>query len=162
MKQKGFTLIELLVVVAIIGILAAVGVVVFNGYVERSKDKVLKQNHDIVVKFLYTKKLDCDLGNNIEFKDASGNTVSYNCNSTDKKDFAEKLKVHVNNHICKNLYRQDRGCMEITGGYLEEAITVDVNPGKNPCQISLRTFALKKLNPDLVYKNIFFNLDSWC
>ena len=50
MKQKGFTLIELLVVVAIIGILAAVGVVAYNGYTASAKKAVVKQNFKNVVK----------------------------------------------------------------------------------------------------------------
>ena len=52
MKRKAFTLIELLVVVAIIGILAAVGVVAYNGYTKSAKRSASISNFKQVVKYI--------------------------------------------------------------------------------------------------------------
>ena len=49
--MKGFTLIELLIVVAIIGVLAAVGIPMYNGYVLQAKINTTMVKHKAVVNF---------------------------------------------------------------------------------------------------------------
>ena len=61
MNKKAFTLIELLVVVAIIGILAAVGVVAYNGYTKNTKAKTSELNYANINKALIFEFMKCEL-----------------------------------------------------------------------------------------------------
>ena len=61
-KSNGFTLIELLVVVAIIGILAAVGTVAYNGYTLGAKVNATKAQYKTIVKHQIHEITKCQTG----------------------------------------------------------------------------------------------------
>ena len=65
-REKGFTLIELLVVVAIIGTLAAVGVVAYNGYTAAAKKNSSKAIHANAVKYIASELAKCNMDDTSE------------------------------------------------------------------------------------------------
>ena len=79
MTQKGFTLIELLVVVAIIGILAAVGVVAFNGFMLNAKINATMSNHNQALKLLQTNIQTCAMGFEVKFAPPGMSPYSFDC-----------------------------------------------------------------------------------
>ena len=59
--KKAFTLIELLIVVAIIGILAGVGIPMYNGYMADAKINSTKENHLRIKNFIFNELTKCSI-----------------------------------------------------------------------------------------------------
>ena len=102
MKQKAFTLIELLVVVAIIGILAAVGVVAYNGYTASAKKKTTEANHKIIAKYIQNEWMKCELGEKSIMPLNGTNQISCNTNIWDP--FLAYASIKVLNTKMKDVY----------------------------------------------------------
>ena len=130
MIQKGFSLVELLVVVAIIGVLAGVGIVGYDRYVENTRTKVLIQNYHTVkraVEFEFTvannglSSAIKEFNENGQMVDANGN-VTTNSGSqktidadTTCNNFVHSVKEHFKHF--KNPWNQSW-----------ESITIDTQP----------------------------------
>jgi prepilin-type N-terminal cleavage/methylation domain-containing protein len=113
----GFTLIELLVVVAIIGILAAIGITQFGGFTESAKKNAVKSIHKSTVKFIQAEIAKCSLGQQVLLKKIEGNSV---VNQTDlcpkiknilidnnSYDVLEAFDLHFKTENWKNPYNSE-------------------------------------------------------
>ena len=123
MKRNGFTLIELLVVVAIIGILAAVGVVAYSGYTSGAKKSAANSNHQAVVKYITTEVLKCSIG---ESTAMDGELDCSKSGTSNWKDIVAQTAVKVLNRNFKNPYDTSKSPLSHGGN-----ITNDTDVGYN-------------------------------
>jgi type IV pilus assembly protein PilA len=102
---RGFTLIELLVVVAIIGILAAVGIPIFQGFMATAKVNASTENHSRAKDMVTAYFAKCSTGTaTIALKVNSTTTFTdVACNSS-MSSFADYWSKHFNNDGWQNPY----------------------------------------------------------
>ena len=111
-NSKGFTLIELLVVVAIIGILAAVGVVAYSGYTSSAKKSAVKANHKKVVKYIMNETMKCSTG--LAFAMDNNLDCSKQSSSSWKNDVAEAVEKALKDF--KNPYDDNPSKKKVSHG----------------------------------------------
>ena len=98
MKQRAFTLMELMIVIVIIGILSAVGMVMFGGQAEKAKIAASKANHKQVVKFIYVSVTSCQLGNQLILKQNPTTNTSDLCPDVLAGN-ANKIAIQLSYHF---------------------------------------------------------------
>jgi len=97
-RSSGFTLMELLIVVALIGVIAAVGIPIYQGYIVKSKITAVLHAHENMVAEMGAAMARCSIeGGDLKlYKDSRGGnteTVDVPCSST-TSEISTKFHYH--------------------------------------------------------------------
>lgn len=117
MNRKGFTIIELLAVIVILAIIGGIGIVSFNGAVNKSKENSLKLQYESIEK---TAKTYCQKHLLDEI------TPSETCTNTGK-------------NCCTKVPGENEVCYIVLGDLIEENLIEPVKDTKNGGYISEET-----------------------
>ena len=131
-KIGGFTLIELLVVVTIIGILATVGVVMFNDFSGNAKSNRATFDHGQAVRQIQTLLVSCQTVGYVTLKTGpDGSTSNFQCSSG-----ASNLKVQFTAHFYWNGFRNVWGdperCCAVAGDSRMKGYMIGYSCNQNP------------------------------
>ena len=162
--MKAFTLIELLVVVAIIGILAAVGLTTYNGIQNNAKESATLKSLYTVEKFINTSLATCQLNGGGTLKLSP--TRSINCDITNNtSNVNAMLDVFMNYFLdqsFKNAYNNSDPFINRTGGGGDNVIgrlrldETECTSGSSKKKITLRARTHKET------KLIIITPIGWC
>jgi len=164
MKKKGFTLIELLVVVTIVGVLAAVGVIAYSGFMQATHRSATLTQHENAIKFIKSYLTKCDLDRTATVKISM--TKSINCNIQNNASGINSLNNIFIRHFLDegwtNPYGENlpvvysgRNGSQDRNGRMRFDETV-CSPGSSKKQIALWVKTHKEYYPTLIAKR------GWC
>ena len=150
-QGRAFTLIELLVVLLIIGILTAVGVVAYNGFINASKVIVTKNNHNELIKFLKLQLSICELDGKIKLmSDANSLVVNQiSCSTTGINNLTVYIVNHFQNLGYKNAFNNQESAITGIGRPQSKGQTylgIDGNPSQS--EITGRWWISTKISDD--------------
>jgi type IV pilus assembly protein PilA len=158
-KKLGFTLIELLVVVAIIGILAAVGVVAYNGYTASAKRNATLANFKTVSKLIHNTFQLCEVQDQVNLSP----TRMVNCSVANTPSgigqVANVFLNYVKENGFKNPYDNNAEIIKYTGSGGD---TVDgrMRLDYEACKIGTKLNLWVKTHKETLKES--HSRDGWC